>query len=54
MVRGLGPAPGAVTVWEFTDRYSWVPGTFSGQGAADLYDQNLQTKPAYTAVQQAL
>ena len=44
----------AITVWEFTDKYSWVPGTFSGQGAADLYDQNLQPKPAYTAVQQAL
>jgi endo-1,4-beta-xylanase len=44
----------AVTVWEFTDKYSWVPGTFSGQGAADLYDQNLQPKPAYTAVQQVL
>jgi len=44
----------AITVWEFTDKYSWVPGTFSGQGAADLYDQNLQTKPAYTAVQQVL
>src|SRR5437660_5196263 len=43
----------AITVWEFTDKYSWVPGAFSGQGAADLYDQNLQTKPAYTAVQQA-
>jgi endo-1,4-beta-xylanase len=44
----------AITVWEFTDKYSWVPGAFSGQGAADLYDQNLQPKPAYTAVQQAL
>jgi endo-1,4-beta-xylanase len=44
----------AITVWEFTDKYSWVPGTFSGQGAADIYDQNLQTKPAYTAVQQVL
>ncbi|WP_235215601.1 endo-1,4-beta-xylanase [Phaeacidiphilus oryzae] len=39
-----------ITVWEFTDKYSWVPGTFSGQGAADLYDSNYQTKPAYTAV----
>jgi endo-1,4-beta-xylanase len=45
---------GAITIWEYTDKYSWVPGTFSGQGAADIYDQNLQTKPAYTAVQQAL
>ena len=44
----------AITVWEYTDKYSWVPGTFSGQGAADIYDQNLQPKPAYTSVQQTL
>jgi len=44
----------AITVWEFTDKFSWVPSTFSGQGAADLYDQNEATKPAYTAVQQVL
>ncbi|MGW4890566.1 endo-1,4-beta-xylanase [Streptomyces murinus] len=43
-----------ITVWDFDDKYSWVPSTFSGQGAADLYDENLQTKPAYTAVQTAL
>ncbi len=27
-----------ITVWDFDDKYSWVPSTFSGQGAADLYD----------------
>ncbi|MBA9050024.1 endo-1,4-beta-xylanase [Streptomyces murinus] len=43
-----------ITVWDFDDKYSWVPSTFSGQGAADLYDENLRTKPAYTAVQTAL
>jgi endo-1,4-beta-xylanase len=39
-----------VTVWDFDDKYSWVPGTFSGQGAACLYNSNLQQKPAYTSV----
>lgn len=38
------------TVWEFTDKYSWVPGFFTGQGAADIYDENLNPKPAYTAL----
>jgi endo-1,4-beta-xylanase len=41
------------TIWGFTDRHSWVPGFFAGQGAADLYDENLVPKPAYDAVHQA-
>lgn len=28
-----------ITVWDFTDKYSWVPSTFSGQGAACPWDQ---------------
>lgn len=28
-----------ITVWDWTDKYSWVPGTFSGQGAACPWDQ---------------
>ena len=43
-----------VTIWGFTDKYSWVPDTFSGQGAALLYDANYAPKPAYTAVHDAL
>jgi endo-1,4-beta-xylanase len=43
-----------VTVWEYTDKLSWVPGAFSGQGAADLFDANIDPKPAYGAVLQAL
>ena len=39
-----------LTVWGFTDLHSWVPGVFSGQGAADLLDANFQPKPAYNAV----
>ncbi|GAA3443861.1 endo-1,4-beta-xylanase [Planomonospora venezuelensis] len=43
-----------VTVWGFTDKYSWVPDTFPGQGAALIYDENYGKKPAYTAVHDAL
>lgn len=42
------------TVWGFTDRYSWVPGFFEGEGAANLLDENFASKPAYLAVQNAL
>lgn len=42
------------TVWGFTDKYSWVPGVFTGQGAANLLDENFQPKPAYNAVRQTL
>jgi endo-1,4-beta-xylanase len=35
------------TVWGYTDKYSWVPGFFTGQGAATLLDENFQAKPAY-------
>ena len=42
------------TVWGFTDAHSWVPGFFTGEGAACLYDENLQPKPAYFAVRDDL
>lgn len=42
------------TVWGFGDAYSWVPGVFAGQGAATIYDENLQPKVEYTALQQTL
>lgn len=42
------------TVWGFDDSESWVPGTFAGEGDADLYDVNLNPKTQYTAVQQTL
>jgi endo-1,4-beta-xylanase len=35
------------TVWGFTDRYSWVPVFFPGEGAANIRDDVLQPKPAY-------
>ncbi|KAH9945064.1 endo-1,4-B-xylanase A [Epithele typhae] len=43
-----------ITVWDFTDEYSWVPGTFSGQGEACPWNQNLQKKPAYSGITAAL
>ncbi|WP_238014265.1 endo-1,4-beta-xylanase [Dactylosporangium sp. AC04546] len=44
-----------VTIWDYTDKYSWVPSVFSGQGAALPWDENLQKKPtAYNAIVTAL
>ncbi|RDX57114.1 endo-1,4-beta-xylanase C precursor [Lentinus brumalis] len=43
-----------ITVWDFTDKYSWVPSTFSGQGAACPWDQNLVKKLAYNGIVAAL
>jgi len=48
------PACKAFTVWGFTDRYSWVPGTFSGYGAALPFDEDFGPKPAYWALRAAL
>jgi len=39
-----------VTVWGYTDKYSWVPGTFPGTGDALLYNSNLGKKPAWVSV----
>ncbi|KAG8903104.1 hypothetical protein FRC00_000324, partial [Tulasnella sp. 408] len=43
-----------ITVWDTSDDYSWVPSTFSGQGAALLFDSNKNPKPAYKAVADVL
>ncbi|KAH8651577.1 glycoside hydrolase superfamily [Tricladium varicosporioides] len=43
-----------VTVWDFDDKYSWVPSTFPGTGSACLFDENLNRKPAYFGVVAAL
>jgi endo-1,4-beta-xylanase len=38
-----------VSQWGVGDADSWIPGFFSGYGAATMYDQNYQPKPAYDA-----
>ncbi len=48
------PACKAFQMWGFTDKYSWVPNTFPGQGAALIFDENYNPKPAYYALQAAL
>jgi endo-1,4-beta-xylanase len=44
----------SVTTWGFTDAHSWIPASFPGQGAADLFDEQLQPKPAYDTVHATL
>jgi endo-1,4-beta-xylanase len=42
------------TVWGFGDANSWIPGFFTGEGYACIYDVNLKPKPAYTDMLQDL
>jgi endo-1,4-beta-xylanase len=42
------------TVWGFTDAHSWVPGFFTGQGAATPFTETYEPKPAYFALRRAL
>jgi endo-1,4-beta-xylanase len=44
----------AIQFWGFTDKYSWIPQTFSGRGAALLFDEDYNPKLSYYAVQSAL
>lgn len=43
-----------ITIWGVTDKYSWIPGVFPGQGAALLFDDDFNKKPAYYAVERVL
>ena len=43
-----------ISQWGVGDADSWIPGTFPGWGAATMYDQNYQPKPAYYAALSAL
>ena len=43
-----------VSQWGVGDADSWIPGTFSGYGAATMFDSNYQPKPAYNAAVSAL
>jgi endo-1,4-beta-xylanase len=48
------PACKVLQTWGFTDRHSWIPQFYKGQGWALLWDENYQKKPAYEAVFNAL
>ncbi|MGW6893133.1 endo-1,4-beta-xylanase [Streptomyces chartreusis] len=43
-----------ITVWDYTDKYSWIPAFFPGEGAALPWDEELRPKPAYFALRGAL
>ncbi|GIH29818.1 hypothetical protein Aph01nite_81280 [Acrocarpospora phusangensis] len=43
-----------ITLWDYTDKYSFVPLDFPGQGAALPWDAGLNRKPAYAAIRSAL
>lgn len=39
-----------ITVWGISDKYSWIPGVFTGEGAALVWDENYNKKPAYAGL----
>ena len=43
-----------VVVWGFTDRHSWIPAFVPGYGAATLFTEDYEPKPAYRAVMDLL
>jgi endo-1,4-beta-xylanase len=43
-----------ISQWGVDDGHSWIPGTFPGYGAATMYDNNYQPKPAYNSTVNAL
>jgi endo-1,4-beta-xylanase len=42
------------TEWGLDDGHSWVPGFFTGEGAATLFAESYQPKPAYFAIRDLL
>jgi endo-1,4-beta-xylanase len=42
------------TAWGFGDANSWIPGFFTGEGYATIYDVNLNPKPVFTDLSQDL
>ena len=44
----------AIQTWGFTDKHSWIPQFYKGQGWALLWDDKYQKKPSYEAVRNAL
>ncbi len=45
---------GSFTIWGFTDRYSWVPVFFEGEGAATVMGGDFDRKPAYFTLRSLL
>lgn len=37
-----------------SDKYSWIPETFEGEGAALVWDEEYKKKPAYGAMLEAI
>jgi len=48
------PACKLVQTWGLTDKHSWIPQFYKGQGWALLWDADYKKKPAYEAVRKAL
>lgn len=44
----------ALVTWGFSDKYSWIPSTFTGTGDALIFDNQFQPKPAYFALKEIL
>ncbi|WP_062214507.1 endo-1,4-beta-xylanase [Streptomyces sp. NBRC 109706] len=42
------------TIWGFTDKYSWVPVFFEGEGSATVMTEDFARKPAYFALRSTL
>lgn len=49
IIDGIPQCP-AFQMWGFTDKYSWIPAAFPGQGAALPWDENYNQKPAWYAI----
>lgn len=47
------PNVNTFVIWGFTDKYSWVPGQFSGEGHALIFDDEYEPKPSYFSVADA-
>ncbi|RKF20316.1 hypothetical protein DBZ36_07700 [Alginatibacterium sediminis] len=43
-----------MTMWGVSDKYSWIPSWFKGQGRALILDENFQSKPAFDAIAEQL
>jgi len=48
------PACKGLQTWGFTDKHSWIPSFYKGQGWALLWDDEYERKPAYAAVHDAM